>query len=112
MKSCHRLHTAFVTTELAVRLHLGAVERRVAQGSGHGISCLTEHHGLSAVWKNHPEHGTQDQVVVLKRDKDSRDALKALGHPVQWHTYPMPDSMHTQEIVDIAAFLKPAVWRL
>ena len=51
-------------------------------------------------------HGTQDPVVVLKRGEDSRDALKALGHPVQWHTYPMPHSVHPQEIVDIAAFLK------
>ena len=51
-------------------------------------------------------HGTQDPVVILKRGEDSRDALKALGHPVQWHTYPMPHSVHPQEIVDIAAFLK------
>ena len=51
-------------------------------------------------------HGTQDPVVILKRGEDSRDALKALGHPVQWHTYPMPHSVHPQEIADIAAFLK------
>ena len=51
-------------------------------------------------------HGTQDPVVILKRGEDSRDALKALGHPVQWHTYPMQHSVHPQEIVDIAAFLK------
>lgn len=51
-------------------------------------------------------HGTQDPVVILKRGEDSRDALKALGHPVQWHTYPMPHSVHPQEITDIAAFLK------
>ena len=51
-------------------------------------------------------HGTQDPVVILKRGEDSRDAIKALGHPVQWHTYPMPHSVHPQEIADIAAFLK------
>ena len=36
----------------------------------------------------------------------SRDALAALGHPVQWHTYPMPHSVHPREIAEIAAFLK------
>ena len=50
-------------------------------------------------------HGTQDPVVILKRGEDSRDALAALGHPVQWHTYPMPHSVHPREIADIAAFL-------
>ena len=51
-------------------------------------------------------HGTQDPVVILKRGEDSRNALAALGHPVQWHTYPMPHSVHPQEVADIAAFLK------
>ncbi len=51
-------------------------------------------------------HGTQDPVVVLARGEDSRNALVALGHPVQWHTYPMQHAVHPQEIADIAAFLK------
>ena len=51
-------------------------------------------------------HGTQDPVVVLARGEDSRDALVALGHPVQWHTYPMPHSVHPQEIADISDFLR------
>jgi phospholipase/carboxylesterase len=51
-------------------------------------------------------HGTQDPVVVLARGEDSRDALVALGHPVQWHTYPMPHSVHPQEISDISDFLR------
>lgn len=50
-------------------------------------------------------HGTQDPVVVLKRGEDSRDALAALGHPVQWHSYPMPHSVHPRELADISAFL-------
>jgi phospholipase/carboxylesterase len=44
-------------------------------------------------------------VVVLQRGEESRDALAALGHPVQWHTYPMPHSVHPREIADISAFL-------
>ena len=50
-------------------------------------------------------HGTQDPVVVLQRGEDSRDALAKLGHPVEWHTYPMQHSVHPQEIADIALFL-------
>ena len=65
-----------------------------------------ERHTANAKTPVFMAHGTQDPVVVLKRGEDSRDALKALGHPVQWHTYPMPHSVHPQEIADIAAFLK------
>ena len=65
-----------------------------------------ERHAANAKTPVFMAHGTQDPVVILKRGEDSRDALKALGHPVQWHTYPMPHSVHPQEIVDIAAFLK------
>ena len=66
----------------------------------------SERHTANAHTPVFMAHGTQDPVVILKRGEDSRDALKALGHPVQWHTYPMPHSVHPQEIADIAAFLK------
>ncbi|MDP3653024.1 MAG: dienelactone hydrolase family protein [Rhodoferax sp.] len=51
-------------------------------------------------------HGTQDPVVVVRRGEESRDALAAMGHPVQWHTYPMQHSVHPREVADISAFLK------
>ena len=51
-------------------------------------------------------HGTADPVVVLERAEAARDALTALGHPVQWHTYPMPHSVHPREIADISEFLQ------
>jgi phospholipase/carboxylesterase len=51
-------------------------------------------------------HGTQDPVVVIARGEESRDALAALGHPVQWHAYPMQHAVHPREIADISAFLK------
>ena len=66
----------------------------------------SERHTANAHTPVFMAHGTQDPVVILKRGEDSRDAIKALGHPVQWHTYPMPHSVHPQEIADIAAFLK------
>ena len=51
-------------------------------------------------------HGTMDPVVVLARGEESRDILKALGHPVQWHTYAMQHSVHPQEVKDISEFLR------
>ncbi|WP_395669628.1 alpha/beta hydrolase [Rhodoferax sp.] len=51
-------------------------------------------------------HGTTDPVVVMARAEDSRNLLASLGHPVQWHTYPMPHSVHPREVADISAFLR------
>ncbi|MCK9512193.1 MAG: alpha/beta hydrolase [Pigmentiphaga sp.] len=51
-------------------------------------------------------HGTQDPVVALARAEASRDRLASAGHPVEWHTYPMPHSVHPREVQDIAAFLR------
>lgn len=51
-------------------------------------------------------HGVADPVVVLARAEDSRQALNRLGYAVQWHTYPMPHSVHPQEIADMSDFLQ------
>ncbi|KQV47182.1 carboxylesterase [Pelomonas sp. Root1217] len=50
-------------------------------------------------------HGTQDPVVVPARGTTSRDALRALGHEVEWHEYPMPHSVCMDEIADLNAWL-------
>ena len=50
-------------------------------------------------------HGSQDPVVVPARGEATRDLLSGLGYAVQWHSYPMPHSVHPREIADIAAFL-------
>lgn len=50
-------------------------------------------------------HGKQDPVVVPARGEASRDLLTHLGYPVQWHSYPMPHSLHPREVVDIGVFL-------
>ena len=50
-------------------------------------------------------HGSMDPVVVPARGESSRDLLSSLGHPVQWHSYPMQHSVHPLEIADIATFL-------
>lgn len=51
-------------------------------------------------------HGTTDPVVVLARAEASRQTLVNLGYAVQWHTYPMPHSVHPKEIADIGRFLR------
>jgi phospholipase/carboxylesterase len=51
-------------------------------------------------------HGTADPVVTLERAQRSYDTLKALHIPYQWYTYPMPHSVHPQEVRDIATFLR------
>lgn len=51
-------------------------------------------------------HGLSDPVVALDRAQASRDALVRLGYRVQWHTYPMPHSVHPAEIDDIGHFLR------
>ena len=66
----------------------------------------SERHAANAHTPVFMAHGTEDPVVVLRRGEESRDALARLGHPVQWHTYPMPHSLHPREVVDIAPFLR------
>ena len=50
-------------------------------------------------------HGRADPVIVLDRATASRDALVALGYPVEWHDYPMPHSVCAPEIADMNRWL-------
>ncbi|MGD9835891.1 MAG: alpha/beta hydrolase [Piscinibacter sp.] len=50
-------------------------------------------------------HGSEDGVVVPQRGRDSRDALVALGHEVEWHEYPMEHSVCPEEIGHLNAWL-------
>ena len=50
-------------------------------------------------------HGRFDGVVPIARATASRDALLALGYPVEWHDYPMPHSVCAQEIADLNRWL-------
>ena len=51
-------------------------------------------------------HGSLDPVVRVERGLASRDALQALGQPVQWHSYPMEHSLCQPEVADISVFLQ------
>lgn len=50
-------------------------------------------------------HGTRDGVVALPRAVASREALAALGYPVEWHDYPMEHSVCPQEVADLQRWL-------
>lgn len=50
-------------------------------------------------------HGRQDPVVVPARGTASRDALRTIGHDVEWHDYPMQHSVCMEEIEDLNAWL-------
>jgi phospholipase/carboxylesterase len=50
-------------------------------------------------------HGSGDPVIPIARARQSRDALVALGHPVEWHEYPMPHSVCAEEIADLNRWL-------
>ena len=44
-------------------------------------------------------------MIPIDRALASRDALVALGHPVEWHEYAMPHSVCPQEIADLNRWL-------
>ena len=64
-----------------------------------------ERHSANADVPIFQAHGTADTVIPIDRAIASRDALMALGHPVEWHAYPMAHSVCPQQIVDMNAWL-------
>ena len=54
-------------------------------------------------------HGTSDPVIPIGRARQSRDALIALGHRVEWHEYAMPHSVCAAEIADLNRWLLGAL---
>jgi len=50
-------------------------------------------------------HGSSDPVVPQALGSASRDALAALGHAVDWHSYPMAHQVCAQEVADLRAWI-------
>ena len=50
-------------------------------------------------------HGRMDPMIPIVRATASRDTLVALGHPVEWHDYPMAHSVCPEEVVDLNRWL-------
>jgi phospholipase/carboxylesterase len=51
-------------------------------------------------------HGTDDPMVPLRRGRETRDRLAALGLAVEWRTYPMAHQVVPEEIADIGTWLR------
>ncbi len=51
-------------------------------------------------------HGVRDGVVSLPFGEQSRDAMVAAGHAIDWREYPMEHSLCPAEVSDLAAWLK------
>jgi phospholipase/carboxylesterase len=56
-------------------------------------------------------HGLFDPVVPHAAGVASRDALRTLGHAVEWHEYPMEHSVCPEEIGDLNRWLLTALAR-
>ena len=50
-------------------------------------------------------HGRSDPVVPYAAGVASRDALRAMNFPVEWHEYPMQHSVCMEEIADLNRWL-------
>ncbi|HEV7915313.1 MAG TPA: alpha/beta hydrolase [Albitalea sp.] len=50
-------------------------------------------------------HGRSDPVVPHAAGIATRDALQAMGYPVEWHDYPMQHSVCMEEIADLNRWL-------
>jgi phospholipase/carboxylesterase len=75
------------------------------------LAALTEaeRHAANADTPVFLAHGRSDPVIQLPRATASRDALIELGHPVEWHEYPMGHSVCAPEIVDLNEWLLKAL---
>ncbi len=51
-------------------------------------------------------HGRFDPVVPFARGAATRDLLQALGHPVEWHEYPMQHEVCAEEQLHLQAWLR------
>ena len=64
-----------------------------------------ERHGANADVPVFLGHGTQDTIVPMAAGQASAQALRGLGHEVEWHDYPMAHSVCEEEIEDLQRFL-------
>lgn len=51
-------------------------------------------------------HGTQDAVVPMTLAEQSRDQIKNSGHQTGWHSYDMSHTVCSEQIRDIADWIK------
>jgi phospholipase/carboxylesterase len=69
------------------------------------LKTAAERHVANAATPIFMAHGRRDPVVAMARATESREALRALGHDVEWHDYPMEHSVCPEEITDLNRWL-------
>ena len=50
-------------------------------------------------------HGTDDPLIPMAIGHHSYEKLQSMGYNIEWHSYPMPHSVHPEEITDIGKFI-------
>jgi phospholipase/carboxylesterase len=65
-----------------------------------------ERHGANADVPVFLAHGRNDPTVSLARGSAARDTLQQLGHPVEWHDYPMEHSVCLEEVQALNRWLR------
>ncbi|HEY5719536.1 MAG TPA: carboxylesterase [Gammaproteobacteria bacterium] len=79
-----------------------------------GCSCyLADPHGLAALAAPANRatpvllaHGRHDPLVPLALGEAARDAVGALGNPVEWHAYPMEHAVCAEQVADLRRWLQ------
>lgn len=66
---------------------------------------VAERHAANAETPVFLVHGQHDPVIPVARALAGRDALVAMGQPVEWHVYPMEHSVCGPEVVDLNRWL-------
>jgi phospholipase/carboxylesterase len=56
-------------------------------------------------------HGSDDPTIAVARGQQSRDALAALGLPVEWHEYAMGHEVCNAELADLQRWLRRVLAR-
>ena len=51
-------------------------------------------------------HGLHDPMLPLAMAAQGREQIAALGYQIEWHQYPIPHSVSTEEIADVARWLE------
>jgi phospholipase/carboxylesterase len=69
------------------------------------LQTASERHAANADTPVFLAHGRLDPVVPFAAGMATREALRMLGHPVEWHEYAMPHSVCAEEIADLNAWL-------
>ena len=51
-------------------------------------------------------HGRSDPMVPFMLGEQLAERMRNLGHPVEWHSYPMLHAVCPEEITDLSAWLR------